>query len=165
MGSDYLKLQDVHEKVIKLYCEYLANKEYNDKTREERSLLEKISRLELMMVDIEDLDEVKHMEKYKEKRSQLIKDCIFLADIILADFKHDIKSGKLHKNDEFTIKKAEQAYKSYKELKKLGKETERKRLVKPRKAKSAFRTGASQGKDVIKNMNRMTETAVKRFQK
>ena len=31
--------------------------------------------------------------------------------------------------------------------------------------KSAFRTGASQGKDVIKNMNRMTETAVKRFRK
>ena len=35
----------------------------------------------------------------------------------------------------------------------------------PKKAKSTFRSGDSQGKDMIRNMNRMTGTTLKRFQK
>ena len=45
-----------------------------------------------------------------------------------------------------------------------GKPTERKRS-RPKKAKSTFRSGDSQGKDMIRNMNRMTGTTLKRFQK
>ena len=39
------------------------------------------------------------------------------------------------------------------------------RKSKPKKAKSTFRSGNSQGKDMIRNMNRMTGTTLKRFQK
>jgi len=45
-----------------------------------------------------------------------------------------------------------------------GKTTERKRkLSQPRKAKSTFRTGESQGRGMIRNMNKITGIAVKRF--
>ena len=39
----------------------------------------------------------------------------------------------------------------------------RKSKPKPKKAKPTFRSGNSQGRGVIKNMNRITETAMKRF--
>ena len=48
-----------------------------------------------------------------------------------------------------------------------GKPTERKRKrqPQPKKAKSTFRSGNSQGRGVIRNMNKITGTALKRFQK
>jgi len=48
------------------------------------------------------------------------------------------------------------------EIKSIGKPTNRKRS-KPKKAKPTFRSGNSQGKDMIKNMNRMTGTTLRRF--
>ena len=45
------------------------------------------------------------------------------------------------------------------------KPTERKRKPQLKRAKSTFRSGDSQGKDMIRNMNRMTGTTLKRFQK
>ena len=51
------------------------------------------------------------------------------------------------------------------ELKKIIKLLDKKDGKKVKKAKSTFRSGDSQGKDMIRNMNRMTETTVKRFQK
>jgi len=64
-------------------------------------------------------------------------------------------------NDEDSIKKREEraakpAFPSF-----------RKSKAKPKskKAKPAFRTGSSQGKDMIKNMNRITRTAINRARK
>ena len=52
----------------------------------------------------------------------------------------------------------------YNSMKKNGTTSYRRRKSsKPKKAKSTFRTGESQGRGMIRNMNKITGTAVKRF--
>ena len=98
----------------------------------------------------------------KEERDKIAKK---LNDTIIKQHLEVIELLEKLNNDiiKYNLLKDEGERDVMKRLRSETTERKRKRQPQPKKAKPTFRSGNSQGKDMIKNMNRMTGTTLKRF--